>query len=532
MANTNTYFQLEMKEDGVYLRLIPGEKNQKPDFNELDEYIRSKRIEYDKNAVIKAVSAFTAFCCIKIAAGKRPEESESMKVVVSEDFRTATARFYPASVGGKPMNRDDIIAQLGRAGVRFGVEPAMLDDFLKNRQYCQNYVLAKAVPPVEGRSAVIEYHFNTDLSRKPKMSDDGSVDYHNLDNISHVKAGDCLATLTPAVQGKPGMDVLGRAIKPADVKMLALRAEKNVELSQDGLRLISKVNGHANLVEGTVFVSNTFEVPNNVDATTGDISYDGNVEIKGNVLTGFKVFATGDIVVDGVVEGAELTAGGQIVLKRGIQGMGRGTLKAASNIITKFIENAKVKAGGYVATDAILHSAVTAKGEIVASGKRGFIVGGEIRSAAGISVQTAGSAMGTTTLLEIGADPKIMEKYNALNAQIPELEAELNKVNQIFALLGKKIKSGEKLDQEKTKLFISARDSKAKLEKDIQNILLQLDNLQQEAGSVTNGYVQAHNVMYPGCKVILYSVPYFVRSELKYARLIKDRAEVKLVEYC
>lgn len=43
--------------------------------------------------------------------------------------------------------------------------------------------------------------------------------------------------------------------------------------------------------------------------------------MTGNVTTGFAIKAEGDIIVNGVVEGATLVSGGNIVLKRGMQGM-------------------------------------------------------------------------------------------------------------------------------------------------------------------------------------------------------------------
>ncbi|MBQ8038297.1 MAG: DUF342 domain-containing protein, partial [Lachnospiraceae bacterium] len=52
---------------------------------------------------------------------------------------------------------------------------------------------------------------------------------------------------------------------------------------------------------------------------------------------------------------------GHIILKRGIQGMDRGVLKANGNVISRFIESATVEAGGYVSADAIMHSNVSAK---------------------------------------------------------------------------------------------------------------------------------------------------------------------------
>ena len=64
--------------------------------------------------------------------------------------------------------------------------------------------------------------------------------------------------------------------------------------------------------------------------------------------------------MDGIVEGAELVAGGQIILKRGIQGTGRGKMKAGTNIVSKFIESATAEAGGFIQTESIMHSNVTA----------------------------------------------------------------------------------------------------------------------------------------------------------------------------
>ena len=88
-----------------------------------------------------------------------------------------------------------------------------------------------------------------------------------------------------------------------------------------------------------------------VDASTGDIEYDGNVMIPGTVRTGFTVKAKGDIQVNGVVEGATLIAGGNIVIKRGVQGMSRGRLVSGGDICAHFFESANVEAKGDVLAD-------------------------------------------------------------------------------------------------------------------------------------------------------------------------------------
>ena len=68
----------------------------------------------------------------------------------------------------------------------------------------------------------------------------------------------------------------------------------DLTVSEDGLQLISSVSGHVTLENDKVFVSNVLEIVD-VDNSTGDIDYQGNVNIKGNVLAGFSVKATGDI---------------------------------------------------------------------------------------------------------------------------------------------------------------------------------------------------------------------------------------------
>ncbi len=92
---------------------------------------------------------------------------------------------------------------------------------------------------------------------------------------------------------------------------------RNLEVSEDGLRLISKVTGHVSLEGDKIFVSDEYIIQTDVDTSTGDIEYNGNVKILGCVRAGFSVKATGNISVSGAVEGAIITAGKDVILERG-----------------------------------------------------------------------------------------------------------------------------------------------------------------------------------------------------------------------
>ena len=108
--------------------------------------------------------------------------------------------------------------------------------------------------------------------------------------------------------GDDGIDVLGRRVPPRKVKHVIFRYGRNLSESEDGTELVSQVSGHVVLENDKIFVSNVLELVN-VDNSTGDIDYEGDVVVKGNVLAGFTVKATGDITVSGIVEGATVIAG-------------------------------------------------------------------------------------------------------------------------------------------------------------------------------------------------------------------------------
>lgn len=271
------------------------------------------------------------------------------------------ASFYPPAETGRNITLEDIQDELAHEKIVYGIDENMVNALLREREYCTEYLIGKGTPPTIGKDAKIEYYFSTNQSLKPKHNEDGSVNYHELNIISKVEKDQLIARLIPAVPGQPGHDVFGNELKPREVQSLRLSYANNIYVSDDGTELYSGVTGHASLVQGKVFVSGVYEVPADVDNSIGDINYPGNVSVKGNVKSGFVIHADGDIVVEGVVEGAELYAGGQIIVKRGIHGMGKGLLSAKGNVVIKFIEGATVKSGGYIETESIIQSKVSAE---------------------------------------------------------------------------------------------------------------------------------------------------------------------------
>lgn len=531
MSGRNGYFQIVIKQDGTYLKIYDAEPGGEAVFyEEISNYLIDRKIyEYDKVAIGRALTTLQGSAEVKITSSPVSTIDEIIKVEIDEDRMYARARFYPPSNNGHLLMKDEIIASLVKSGVKYGVDENNILDFLKDRKYCTNYILAKATPAVQGRDAEITYHFNTDLTLKPKRNDDGSVDFHQLDMISHCNKNQLLASLTPMDQGKPGIDVCGVVIRPNKVNNRILRHGNKIYLSEDGLRMYSSVDGHVSLVDNRVFVSDTYEVHADVDASTGDIEYEGNVVVRGNVITGFSVRAKGDIEVNGVVEGAYIEAGGQIVLKRGMQGMNKGILKANGNIITKFLENAEVIAGGYVSTESILHSRVSAKGDIIVGGRRGFVTGGEIRSGTMISVKTAGSQMGTVTLLEVGIDPRVLEEFRELEKKIATMLADKERLAQALVMFRKKITAGTQMTEEKMEYLKQVTQNNIMLETQIKEARKRYEELKIDVDNNTSGSIIVSDIVYPGTKLVISNVIHFIRSETHHSKFVRDRADIKVV---
>ncbi|MDD5899570.1 MAG: FapA family protein [Lachnospiraceae bacterium] len=533
MVQENGYFQISIRESGTWIVLYPAKETGKPvRFEMVDAFLTKWRVGYDKKVMSDALSKVREKTELRLTTEKIHPMDESAIVELDANHLSAEITLFPPAEGRSTMSRDEIVSELVRVGVKYGLIEERLDELMSKRVYCTPIELAKATPPVEGKNAKITYHFNTDLTLKPKLLEDGSVDFHTLDTICPVKAGDLLAELEPAVQGRPGIDVCGKPIRPMKVNNLILRHANRIHLSEDGLKMYSEVSGHVSLVDDKVFVSDTYEVAADVDSSTGDVVCEGNVEVKGNVRTGFKIDAKGDVIVHGVVEGAEIYAGGQIILMRGIQGMSRGKLIAEGNIISKFIESAEVVSRyGYVHSEAIMHSNVSAKTDVVVGGKKGFISGGSTRCGQMIEAKTVGSNMGTNTLLEVGVDPSIAEEYRRLEKQIPELEQEKESTVQNIVLLAKKLKNGEKLPVEKILLLKNSQKRVTEIEQQLEEIDRRMEELQEDMDMKGNGSIRVSQTAYSGCKITISGAVYYVKSELSHARFVNERGDVKIAAY-
>ena len=527
MSCKNSYFQMIIGENDIAMRYYPpvdGGESLKID--EVIDYLTRHHIEgYDLKIINETIMTAQNPIKITISNEKTFAIDEEMQVKVTPDKMYAIARFYPPSEGRKRADADEFERDLSVLKITNGVVYDALKKHQENPEYCKNVIVALGTKPVQGKNASIEYKFQTDKKAKPRLNEDGTVDFHHLDNISHVSKGDVLAVLTKEDPGVPGKDVFGAVVKPAKVERLTLKHGNNIELSEDGLRLISMVDGHVALEGDRVFVSDNYDVPADVDNSTGDIEYNGSITVKGNVRTGFSIRAEGNVEIMGVVEGANIYAGGNIILHRGIQGMGRGKIVCRGNLVSKFIESAEIQVEGYIETDTILHSNVSAKGDIYVRGKNGNIIGGKVCSRCLIEATRIGSTMGTATEVEVGVDPAMMKRVNELKMLISEKAEERKKIDQALQLLRKKQDLGM-LEPEKKPLLPSLTKNIIIIDSDVKKMTDEYDEITKILSENVNAKIQVIGDVYSGTKVSISGDYIFIHDNQSHVRFKKQKGEI------
>ncbi len=524
----NGYFKIVKTQRGYGLSVFaPKDGGEAVSTLEITGYLDANGIVYDITKVRNAAESGSDNI-LELGEGECPAIRESYHFSVSDDNLMAVARFYPPSETGERMTADEFMRDMSFRMIRFGIREDIIRELFEGSGiYCTDIVVAKGKAPRHGTDARIEYFFNTDLRAKPEVNEDGSVDYFHLGIVNNIKAGDVLAKITPEDPGEPGMTVQGAQIKPREVKKLRHDFGRNIRLSEDRLTISSEIDGMVTLTDNSVFVSDIYTVEN-VDNSTGNIDFTGSVQVNGNIASNFEVKASGDVVIYGTVEGAHIVAGGNIIIARGVNGMSKGILEAGNNIVSKFIENCYVKAGGYVNTESILHSEVISGTEVMVTGKHGFITGCHIQADTKVEARTLGGVMGSQTIIEVGANPELKMEYNRVSKEVAALVKSIKDTQPIIRNFMEKKAKGARITADQIEYI---KQTVAKLEGMKQELMVKnarMKELSQIFDPDRKAEVVVTGEVYPGTTIIIGDLSMTVKDSYKYCRFIRSQGEVKM----
>ncbi len=529
LANQSGFpYIIDFTEQGVYLELADALLDAPPVLPALVAYDIKRRGISSVNSGEMVLRLRQKHSRFRLADPQEEKQVDAaVYVTIERGAMEAELTILPPTKDGAALAAQDILRMIRESwGVTHGIDEALVTEMAEEAEvlleYYKTKTIAHGTPPERGADATVTLLFGTERDFKPTMLDDGSVDYKKLNIFTSVKEGEPVVVRVPPQMGTPGRNVQGVEI-PAllgnDRKMLK---GKNVRFSEDGNTMFAEKEGRIDFVRDMVVVSDVLQIPGDVDMSVGNIDFTGDVRIGGGVIAGLTVKAGGNIEVNETVECATLIAGRDIILKKGIQGMDKGVLKAGGNIISRFIERCNVEAGESVHSDYIVYSKVEAAKSVVLRGKRGRLIGGTTCAGSEVIARTIGTPTGEKTILELSAAPELRGELNELITTVASTKAQLDKIDSLTRMYKHKGESDERMEMW-TKLQAGREQLKLTYEKQ-QN---EVEELRERIRKMPKGKVHIYGEAYHDVKVTIDFVTYTFKETVVFTTMkYKDGAIV------
>ncbi|MBN2210508.1 MAG: DUF342 domain-containing protein [Sedimentisphaerales bacterium] len=414
------------------------------------------------------------------------------------------------------LDSNDLIVALGDKHVEVNeqVKQRIQDilPLLENPELPERrFTLAKATPPKAGQEGFFEWADHLDPEKRHKITEESSTadraSFYSCSGLALVKAGETIGVLHPAVQGQPGKNVLGEEIPPEEIEEFTLEAGDNVECQADGVTFNAKCEGEVHLEGGKLFVSQVLNIETDVDFETGNIQFNGDINIKGSIKDLFEVKSGHDINVEGVIEGARVICGGSLSIKRGIAGKDKAVIEVKNTLTAKYVSNASVWVEGDVNVDSeIVHADVNVRGAITLA--KGAVHGGRVTAAGNIELPVLGSNSNVPTLARAAINPFVERELNHLNQ---EKDALTKKISQLMPKAKILLQSCRGKPNEELKK-IAAEIEAAK--KRLTAIDQRMEAFEEENKKTCKGVIIVHKVIYPGVRVEIGPAVGLVKHEM------------------
>lgn len=428
---------------------------------------------------------------------------------VAEDKMTAYLTMTPA-YGGAPVTFDQIRQGIKEKGIVSGlITAAEIEAILKEGQ-ATDYVIAQGLPPVPGVDAQFHSLIPQMQERRPQIDARGVADFRNLGNLVLVKAGEPLMRRTLPTEGKKGKNILGKIITPKPSQDTPFNSELKGAIfdPEDSNLLVSSIIGQPLLIPNGAMVSPTITVPH-VNIATGNLSFDGTINILGDVMEGMKVYALNDIFIGGTVEAAEIEAGGNISIKGGVIGhsdsssgsanLPTGKISCKGSVSARFAKYFSIEAGtSIIIEEYSMNNQLTAVNQILVGkpgGKKGLIIGGTACAMMLVQAASIGSDNGIKTHIHAGLNPLTQEQLNAIDSQIEANKKNLDDIKKIIAFV--EINP----DKDKNGLLDKARRSLDKLSVELAQLQADRDGLIADMSFAEYAKIVAEQTIHNGVEI-------------------------------
>lgn len=295
---------------------------------------------------------------------------------------------------------DGLKTALYEKGIVVGLaDDKMIEGFIQSSGFkTRAFRVAKGISSIQGKDARIEFFFNTEYLKVGGLTEDGAIDFKERGGIPFVEAGTVLAEKIPMIEARTGYNIYGHEIETTPGKDIDLKYGKGTKLSEDGHKLLADTGGFPKYaLSGHVFVHQEYTTEGDVDYETGHVQYDGNVNVKGRIKSGFKVSGNNIQAIE--VDGGIIIADGNVKIAGGIN---EGKIYAKGNVHAKFIHKSEIICmGDVVVGKEIVDSDIECSGGCVIDGK---LISSRISAKMGVKAKHIGTEMAGPSVIRIGQD--------------------------------------------------------------------------------------------------------------------------------
>lgn len=427
------------------------------------------------------------------------------------------------------FSRQQILSFLSSFGVKVGLNEDALEKLIAEQIFDVMTPIARGTEPEKGADGWVEYFFDAEPKLTPREHEDGSVDYADVNLVQNVEPGQVLARLHPATSGKHGNDLAGNTIAAVAGKPGNLSRGKNTSYADaQGYELRADTPGHVRLTKDrTVEVTTLFEVNGDVNYTVGNIDFVGDVIVRGDVLSGFRIRAQGSVEVNGVVEDAEIEAENNVVIHGGFIGSGRGRIRAGVNVTAKYVHHQQINAGVDIgiSNEAMDATLIAGRSVSVVMGA-GVLAGGKASAGEFIEVKVLGNEKHTRTDVIIPIETNLKAELNEQKKQYRENELRLHKLQIAIAGMIEVDKYGT-VSEERRQLYATLYKAEKELTEHIENETQAIKELEKRFKARTAKlFVRALRNVHPQVTVTIGEKMYPVFEKMQRSQFRLDGEEI------
>lgn len=426
--------------------------------------------------------------------------------------------------GGSPPTVSLINLQLNNLGIKHGLLYDSIEESLWKGEV-QSVLIAKGDPPVNQIPTKFEYLGPPLPTGKPRMLDDGQVDFAQLDTVNSVEKGAPVMKRVVSPKGQIGKNIFGHSIPFESFKERAFGMGKNVHIDvEDPNLMVASASGQPIERANCVNIEPVLDL-DAIDQSTGNLAFDGTVRVE-NHIAGFEVDVSGDLIVNGTVEAYQIKVRGNTILKSGIKGHNRGHISGSGTLLAKFVESCLVDINKDIRLiESSINSHVSSLSNIIVGegGGKGQIIGGKVNAHNSIIANIAGASAETYTILDVGSNPRLNKQLNELRATWQTLKKEFDETIKNIIYLKMKQVDGElrsELEQKREELLLKINFIKEEIQ--------QLESKIRDS-HLSNPFIHIKSVIYPGTVLIISGVSRLFREKTLGGKYMLQDGEVRMI---